>query len=83
MALSGVAKRDLAKLDIDQLKSRMVQGQVEGKSIYRACAGMGLIYGRSFKAISTLLRGQREILAYLRLPQEVEKRWETMFCIRA
>src|SRR2546428_8376993 len=61
-----------ARLDIEQLKGQMGQGQLEPSSLYAAFARMGLIYGPSFQGITTIHRGSNQVLALLRLPKTVE-----------
>src|SRR6266850_2019094 len=60
------------RLDIEQLKGQMGQGQLEPSSLYAAFARMGLIYGPSFQGITTIHRGSNQVLAELRLPKTVE-----------
>src|SRR6266850_5322583 len=60
------------RLDIEQLKGQMGQGQLEPSGLYAAFARMGLIYGPSFQGITTIHRGSNQVLAELRLPKTVE-----------
>jgi len=63
-----------ARLDLDQLKGQMGQGQMEPSSLYAACARMGLVYGPTFQAITAIHRGGNQVLAHLRLPSGAEDR---------
>jgi acyl transferase domain-containing protein/enoyl-CoA hydratase/carnithine racemase/acyl carrier protein/SAM-dependent methyltransferase/NADP-dependent 3-hydroxy acid dehydrogenase YdfG len=61
-----------AKLDIEELKQQMKQGQVLQDTVYATCGRMGLVYGPEFQAITAIHRGSGQLLAQLRLPREVE-----------
>ncbi|HXH38510.1 MAG TPA: SDR family NAD(P)-dependent oxidoreductase, partial [Thermoanaerobaculia bacterium] len=60
-----------ARLDLDQIESRMGQGQIEPDAVYATCARMGLVYGPAFRGITLIKRGSGELLAQLRLPNVV------------
>jgi polyketide synthase PksN len=55
-------------LDLGQLDGQMSEGRVEPESVYAACARMGLVYGPAFRGVTAIQRGNRQLLAHLRLP---------------
>jgi len=57
-----------AKLEIEQLRTRMERGTWTSGELYEACARLGLVYGRSFQAVTGIHRGAGEVLAELQLP---------------
>ncbi|HXH41922.1 MAG TPA: SDR family NAD(P)-dependent oxidoreductase [Thermoanaerobaculia bacterium] len=61
-----------APLDLEKLKGRMVQGQLEPVSVYAAFTRKGLVYGPSFQGITAIYQGNAELLADLRLPAAVK-----------
>ncbi len=58
-------------VDLEQLRARMDRGALDAEGVYAACARMGLAYGPAFRAITSILRGNGEVLAQLRLPDTV------------
>ena len=60
-----------ARLALDELRARMTRGALETERVYASYAQMGLVYGPSFQAITSILRGEGEVLAQLRLPETV------------
>jgi polyketide synthase PksL len=56
------------RLDLEQLRERMNRGALDADRVYAACSRMGLAYGPAFRSITSLLRGNGEVLAELRLP---------------
>jgi polyketide synthase PksM len=64
-----------ARLDLDQLKRQMTQGQVEPAMVYAAYARMGLVHGPAFQAITAIHKGSQQVLANLRLPTAAEDTW--------
>ncbi|PYS30179.1 MAG: hypothetical protein DMG11_06165, partial [Acidobacteria bacterium] len=61
-----------ARLDIEQLKRQMGEGQLEPSSVYAAFARMGFVYGPTLQGITAIHRGSDQLLAQLRLPRTVE-----------
>ncbi len=57
-----------ARLDFEQLESRMTSGRMTADSVYAICARMGLVYGPAFRGVTAIHRGNGEVLAELRLP---------------
>ena len=64
-----------SRLDVEQLKGEMGQGEVEPSRIYAGFAGMGLMYGPGFQSITGMRCGRGQVLAQLRLPGVVEEKW--------
>jgi acyl transferase domain-containing protein/acyl-CoA synthetase (AMP-forming)/AMP-acid ligase II len=62
-------------LDVERLKAQMGQGKLEPNSVYQAFAGIGLSYGPAFRSITSIHKGERQILAELRLPEVVDTSW--------
>ena len=60
------------KLDIGRLQLEMDQGRLEAAAVYAAFAQMGLHYGPAHRGIETLLMGEGQALAHLRLPAVVD-----------
>ena len=58
-------------LDLEQLRARIDRGALDAERVYAACARMGLVYGPAFRAVKSVLRGNGEVLAQLRLPDTV------------
>ena len=58
-----------SRIDLEQLQGRMVQGVLDADRVYASCARLGLEYGPAFRAITSVLRGNGEVLAQLRLPE--------------
>jgi polyketide synthase PksL len=56
------------RLDLEQLRGRMDRGALDAERVYAACARMGLAYGPAFRAVTSVLRGNGEVLAQLTLP---------------
>jgi polyketide synthase PksN len=65
-----------ARLDVEQLKGRMGQGQMEPGSIYTAFERMGIFYGPAFQGIEAIYQGNGEVLAHLRLRDAAAINWE-------
>jgi polyketide synthase PksL len=65
-----------ARLDLDQLKGQMGQGQMERGSVYTAFERMGILYGPAFQGIEAIYRGKGQVLAHLRLPDAAATNWE-------
>jgi len=63
------------RLDLEQLKGEMRQGQLEPSTVYALCARMGMIYGPAFQAITSIHRGNDQVLAQLCLPPAAENSW--------
>jgi polyketide synthase PksL len=61
-------QREAPRLNVEQLKAEMKQDTLERESVYSAWAGMGVLYGPTFQAITALHRGDGQVLARLRLP---------------
>ena len=59
------------RIDLEQLKAQMGQGQLSPDSVYPAFAWVGLVYGPAFQAITAIHRGSGQVLAQLRLPATV------------
>jgi polyketide synthase PksL len=57
-----------AALDLEQLEREMKRGLVEPGALYAECARIGLQYGLSFRAVTAIRRGDRQLLADLQLP---------------
>lgn len=56
------------RIDTIQLKESMHKGRQSADSLYAAFAEMGLDYGPAHRAITAIDRGERELLAQLKLP---------------
>jgi len=59
-------------LDIDQLQRQMDQRRLGAAAVYAAFEQMGLHYGPAHRGIETLLMGEGQALARLRLPAVVD-----------
>ena len=57
-----------ARLDVQRLKAEMAAERVDAARIYDALATMGLLYGSAHRSITTLYRGERQLLVDLTLP---------------
>ncbi|MBL6449564.1 SDR family NAD(P)-dependent oxidoreductase [Fulvivirga sp. 29W222] len=62
-------------LNIAQLRGQM-NSQMTSSSLYSAFNGMGLSYGASYQAISSIEQGNGQLLAHLNLPEAVEQNRE-------
>ncbi|HEX6101024.1 MAG TPA: SDR family NAD(P)-dependent oxidoreductase [Thermoanaerobaculia bacterium] len=62
-----------ARLDLARLAEQLTEGRLDRAGVYDACARMGIAYGPAFRAITAVHRGNRQVLAHLRLPEGVEK----------
>jgi acyl transferase domain-containing protein/enoyl-CoA hydratase/carnithine racemase len=62
-----------ARIDLERLKSEMVQRPARPGGFYAAYARMGLLYGPSFQVITGIHQGRDQLLAYLRLPHDVHE----------
>ncbi|HET8798399.1 MAG TPA: type I polyketide synthase, partial [Thermoanaerobaculia bacterium] len=71
----AVASRepDLSRIDIIQLERRMDGGALDAAAVYEALARMGTVCGPEFQGIESVRLGSNELLARLRLPQEIER----------
>jgi acyl carrier protein/SAM-dependent methyltransferase len=58
-------------LDIDELQGQMREGELDPDEVYAVFAKMGLRYGPAHQAITTIYRGDKQLLARLSLPQVV------------
>ena len=63
-----VAASARSPLDLARLAASMEQGTVGADHIYQAFAAMGLAYGPAHRVLTTLARGQDQLLARLALP---------------
>ena len=64
-----------ARLDVAGLAARMQHGALDPDRVYAAFARMGLDYGPSLRGIASIRKGERELLAELRLPPAAEASW--------
>jgi acyl transferase domain-containing protein len=60
-----------ARLDVGYLDAQMTQGRMEGGRLYEALAAMGLSYGPAHQSLTSIVLGQRQLLARLRLPASI------------
>ena len=58
-----------ARIDLAQLAGELPDRSLSPEALYAACERMGLRYGPSFRAITSIARGSRQLLARLRLPE--------------
>ena len=73
-----------SRLDVEQLKGEMGQGEVEPSRIYAGLPGWDLMYGPGFQSITGMRCGRGQVLAQLRLPGMWWRRsGGSMYCIRA
>jgi acyl transferase domain-containing protein len=61
-----------ARIDIARIKEAMSTGRLEADDIYAAFDRSGLHYGPAHRGITSLHRGNGQVLAQLRLPQILE-----------
>jgi acyl transferase domain-containing protein/NAD(P)-dependent dehydrogenase (short-subunit alcohol dehydrogenase family) len=59
-------------LDLEQLKRRTGNGNLDPGGVYAPCARTGLVLGPAFRPVTALQLGNSELLAYLRLPAVLE-----------
>ena len=64
-------RTESTKLDIARLKAQMTRGTVDVSGIYATFGKMGVSYGPSHRAISSVYLGEKQLLAHLRLPDAV------------
>ena len=69
-------QRATTVLDIGRLIGEMRKGQLDPRDMYAAFARMGMIYGPAFQAITSIHRGDGQVLAHLRLPTAIESKRE-------
>ena len=55
------------RLDLDQLKRQMADGDVEPAKIYAAFTSMGILHGAPFQGISALHQGKNQLLTEMHL----------------
>jgi polyketide synthase PksL len=69
------ALADLApeRIDLDALRARTTRGVLSADDIYARYAALGIEYGPTFRGIEGLQYGESEVLAQLRLPQDVAR----------
>ena len=60
-----------ARLDVEDLEGQMTQGRMEGPRLYEALAAMGLNYGPAHQSLTSIVLGQRQLLARLSLPASI------------
>jgi acyl transferase domain-containing protein/enoyl-CoA hydratase/carnithine racemase/acyl carrier protein/SAM-dependent methyltransferase/ribosomal protein S18 acetylase RimI-like enzyme len=60
-----------ARLDIERLRGQIQATKLDADRVYAALARMGLHYGPAHRAITALSKGERQLLAQLKLPAEV------------
>jgi acyl transferase domain-containing protein/enoyl-CoA hydratase/carnithine racemase/acyl carrier protein len=61
------------RLDLERLKGEMRRGRLESSTVYATLSRMGVGYGPSLQALTGIDQGNRQVLAQLRLPKEVEE----------
>jgi polyketide synthase PksN len=61
-----------SRINIQQLKTEMQHGRLDGTTLYPLLATMGLNYGPAHQGIMSIDLGERQLLAQLRLPPIVE-----------
>ena len=59
------------KQDISGLKLKMGAKRVSANDVYKAYSNLGIEYGASHQSISEILCGEKEVLAQIRLPEEL------------
>ncbi|MBV9493032.1 MAG: SDR family NAD(P)-dependent oxidoreductase [Acidobacteria bacterium] len=62
------AESTLRTVDLPRLGREMARGDLAPEAVYATCSRMGLLYGPSFRSITSLRRGNGQLLAELRLP---------------
>jgi len=62
----------LGRINIQQLKTEMQHGSLDGTTLYPLLATMGLNYGPAHQGIMSIDFGERQLLAQLRLPPVVQ-----------
>ena len=60
------------RINIQQLKTEMQHGRLDGTTLYPLLAAMGLNYGPAHQGIMSIDLGERQLLAQLRLPPVVD-----------
>ncbi|ELR72054.1 Malonyl CoA-acyl carrier protein transacylase [Fulvivirga imtechensis AK7] len=61
-----------ARIDIDQLYSEMQNSSVDMDSVYADFVRVGINHGPSYRGVTSLYRGEKQLLAQLALPSIVE-----------
>ena len=61
-----------AALDIELLKAQMDRGRIEASAVYAGFREVGIDHGPGLQSVSTIHKGDRQLLAELRLPDVVE-----------
>lgn len=59
-----------AKVDLEQLKTRMVRGRMESSVLYPIFAQMGIVFGPAHQGVLFIDEGEDESLAQIRIPDE-------------
>ncbi|MBL6449565.1 SDR family NAD(P)-dependent oxidoreductase [Fulvivirga sp. 29W222] len=63
-------------IDVEQLRKQLVDGPLEQTVLYSAFSSMGLSYGPSYQAITSIYQDSQQLLAHLRLPKALESSHE-------
>jgi acyl transferase domain-containing protein/enoyl-CoA hydratase/carnithine racemase/acyl carrier protein/NAD(P)-dependent dehydrogenase (short-subunit alcohol dehydrogenase family)/SAM-dependent methyltransferase/ribosomal protein S18 acetylase RimI-like enzyme len=64
---------DTAKLDVHALKSQMSEDTIEMSSLYSTLGNLGVNYGMSLQALGAIYRGDKQLLAALKMPATGEQ----------
>ena len=64
-----------SRVDVEQVKREMTQGEAEPGRIYARCAKSGLMHGPALQGLKAIRRGSKGVLAEVKLPEKVEKTW--------
>lgn len=66
-----VSKPESIKFDREQLKGQMLGGRIEASNIYSVYKKLGLAFGPSHQSLTTIYKGDRQLIAGLSLPASV------------
>ena len=61
-----------AKLDIEHLKGQMGEGILQATELYPIFSEMGINYGQAYRGIVSVYKGEKQVLAHMRLPTVAE-----------
>ncbi|WP_459212155.1 SDR family NAD(P)-dependent oxidoreductase [Aquimarina rhabdastrellae] len=61
------------KIDIKQLKEQMGKDNLEAENLYAKLTSMGFVYGQSYKGVTKIHRGERQLLAQLQFPSVLKE----------
>ncbi len=70
---ASIRKKEIPlKNTLEMLKAQMIKRQIDMEEFYETFTKMGIIYGPAHQGVVSILQGENQLLATLRLPKKVD-----------